>query len=141
MEKFIKNCNSGFVFVLFIMKVAWFFIGKVTQLYKNKINKTKLAWKCIFWQNKNALGFNNYKPMRIVIYTNFGVQTKRNSDRLVVFGIITDGSSILFMSGPQCMYMWLGCVTHKFYEANKLSTLTCRLVDPFLKKVPTICLL
>ena len=43
------------------------------------------------------LEFNNYKSVRVIIYTNFVVQTVKNSNPLEVFGDMIFLSNIMYI--------------------------------------------
>ena len=53
--------------------------------YKHKIKWPKLLRKCIFRNSKKILALNKYESVWFIIYTNFVVQTVKNSNPLEVF--------------------------------------------------------
>ena len=97
LKRHLLESFDPFVLFLYGSKMSnWFFI------YLHKCKQTKVTDFLKFFQA--MLEFNNYKSMWIIIYTDFEVQTIRNSKRLEVKNIGTKLSSII--QTLICLTVW-----------------------------------
>ena len=101
-----KNSNN-FVYLYRGCEICKF---SIAFKYKHKIKWPKLLRKCIFRNSKKILGFNKYESVWFIIYTNFVVQTVKNSNPLEVFceNVLLSAIIYIKLAFKVCTVFWIG---------------------------------